>query len=516
MGPTAEPEPVPVEPAPFQRLTAPQLRNTLVDLLGPVPYAELQPDDSPNLFRSIGAATTPYSELGVDRVEAAVAASTALVFFDPERRRALVGCEPVTPGDACVRAFLEDFGLRAYRRPLRATELELWTWVATDLAEGDPWTGVESAVTGLLQSPHALYRVEIGEPDAQDASRLRLTGFEVASRLSYLLWDTTPDSELLAAAARGDLNSAAGIEVQARRLLADERARRSTRAFFDQYLDLGRLGQVTRDPEAYPEFTASLPGAMRTEVHLVVDDLVHRRNADIRALYSGRRTFVNPELAAHYGLPVPKVSPITFVPVELPADGPRAGIQSQGAFLTMNAHPIDTSPTLRGKFVMERILCEFVPPPPGDVDLEIKGDDDGEPRTLRERLERHRSDPDCAYCHALTDPPGFLFEHFDAVGRWRELDNGLPIDASGALSGEPLDGARSLAVALAEDPRVPACMTLQLFRHAHGRVETRDDLVSIEQIEASFIASEYRFQELLIALVTHESFRAVAPVEGAP
>lgn len=508
-------EPVPVEPAPFQRLTETQLRNTWNDLLGPLPQRPLQPDEYPHLFATIGASTTPYSELGVERVEAAAAAATEVVFADPERREALVGCVPEAPGDACVAAFLDRFGRRAFRRPLTEVERERWLWVATDLAEGDPWLGVRTAVSGMLQSPHLLYRVEHGEPDPADPDRLRLTGFEVATRLSYLLWEGPPDDALLDAAAAGRLDTAQGIEAEARRLLTDTRAREAVQSFFAQYLDLDRLDQAAPDPRVYPGFTEGLRDAMRTEVRLIVDDVVFRRNADIRTLYSGRRTFVNPALAEHYGLPVPQVSPITFVPVELPADGPRAGVQSLGAILTMNAHPVETSPTLRGKFVMQRILCELVPAPPDDVELNLDPVD-GEPRTVRERLEQHVSDPDCAVCHKIMDPPGFLFEHFDATGRWRDTDNGLPIDDSGELSGQALQGASDLARALATDPRVPECLTVQLFRHAHGRVETGGDLESIAQLQASFVQSDHRFQELLVALVTHESFRAVAPpiVEG--
>jgi len=513
--PATEPEPVVLAPAPFQRLTAPQLRNTLVDLLGPLPRTELQPDENPYLFTTIGAASTPYSELGVDRVESTITLATEQVFSDPVRREALVGCAPVEPGDACVRGFVARFGRRAWRRPLTPTELERWTWVATDLAEGDAWRGLESAVAGLLQSPHSLYRVEVGVPaavddDAHNPERRRLTGYEVAARLSYLVWNTTPDTALLDAAEAGELDTAEGIERHARRMLADPRARDATRNFFDQYLDLGRLDHAAPDPQAFPGFTDTLRQAMRTEVHLIVDDLVHRRDTDVRQLFTTRRTFVNPELAAHYGLPVPDVSDVTYVPVDLPPQTQRAGILSLGAFLTMNAHPIETSPTLRGKFVMQRVLCQLVPAPPDDVNLDLRPDGQ-EPRTLRERLEQHREDPDCRGCHQLIDPPGFLFEHFDPVGRWRDTDAGHPVDASGDLSGRPLDGTLDLADALAQDERVGTCMTRQLFRHAHGRVDAESDTATLDQLHAAFRDADFRFQELVVALVTHRSFREVAP-----
>ncbi|MFT3775460.1 MAG: DUF1592 domain-containing protein [Minicystis sp.] len=468
--------------ATLSRLTGKQYRSALVDLLGPdLPATPVQPDTNPYLFYSIGAASTPLSELGVQQIEEAAEAVTAHVFSDPARRSALVGCEPAAPGDACVASFLASFGRRAFRRPLSSVERSRWLGVATDLADGDAWLGVRTAVAGMLQAPSFLYRAELGEADPDDPSRARYTGWEMAGRLSFLFWNTTPDGELLDAAGRGDLDTTEGIEAQARRLLADPRARDAVQDFFAQYFDLGRLDGISRDPATYPQFTATMPASMRTEVKLLVDDFVNRRDADIRGIFSTRRTFVNSELAALYGVKAEGASPIAFVPVELPADGPRAGMLTLGAFLAMNAHETDTSPTLRGKYVRERVLCLDVPPPPPGVVTTIS-QDPTEPKTLRERLEQHRKNPTCAGCHSLIDPPGFLFEHFDSSGAYRTTEHGYPIDATGSLDGKALDGARDLAEILVDHPMVGRCVVKQLYRHAQGRLDTSGESVAIDEL----------------------------------
>jgi len=393
----------------------------------------------------------------VQQLEEAADKVTHAVFDDPTRRAALVGCEPAAPGDACVEQFLQSFGRRAFRRTLDAAELARWVAVSVDLSGGDAWTGVRAATAGMLQAPSFVYRVELGEPDPGDPSRLRYTGFEVASRISFLLWNAPPDDELLDAAESGALHDAGGVEAEVRRLLESPRARESIQEFFAQYLDLGKLDGISRDPALYPDFTPALSEAMRTEAKLLVDDLVFRRDADVRGLFSTRRTFVNTALAKLYGVEAEGATAVAFVPVELPEDGHRAGFLTLGAFLTMNAHEATTSPTLRGKYLRERVFCDEVPPPPPDIDTDIDPSPT-EPKTLRERLEQHRSNPACAGCHVLMDPPGFLFESFDAVGAHRTEDSGYPVDSSGELDGFPLANARELADLLATHERVSRCM----------------------------------------------------------
>ena len=302
---------------------------------------------------------------------------------------------------------------------------------------------------------------------------------------------------------------AASLQREAGRLLESPRAREAVEAFFDQYLDLGELAQLERDPARYPAASKTLGASMRTEVHLLVSDLVFRRDADVRELFSTRRTFVNAELAALYGVKAPGATEVAFVPVELPADGPRAGVLTLGAFLALNAHPTETSPTKRGKYVRERLLCQLVPPPPGNVNTNIDKSGD-KPRTLRERLEEHRNNPACFGCHAIMDPPGFLFENFDSVGAYRTAVDGIAVNTKAEIDGHAYRDGRDLGPALAADPIVAECLVKQLYRHAGARLDEIGDMRPIDELATLFAQSGYRFRDLMVALVLHEGFRTLA------
>jgi len=517
MSPQPEDEPAEVGPyapaeAVLPRLTGVQYRNVLVDVFGePLPAVTLEPDTNPYLFSNIGGATTTLSERGTALYDDAAHAIAQAVVGDAARRTELFGCEPAAPGDACVPDGLGRIGRQLFRRPLTADEEARWVNVSVELAVGDPWQGARYALAGMLQSPFFLYRAEIGDPIAGEDGWRRLNGYELASRLSFLFWNTAPDAELLDAAASGALDTKEGVLEQAWRLLEDERARDAIQHFFAEYLDLGRLEGLDRDPERYATFTPTVAASMRSEVELLVDDVVFRRDTDVRELFATRQTFVNDELATLYGVDAPDATPITFVPVELPESGPRAGILTTAAFLAMNAHPTETSPTLRGKYVRERVLCQTVQPPPPDVVTELAMGEE-EAATLRERLEQHRRDPACAPCHAFIDPPGFLFESFDSMGGHRTEEAGMPVNTSGDLDGIPLADARDLATMLRDDPRVPRCMVRQLHRHATGRLEEQSEMAALLELEDTFAASGYRFRDLLVALATSEAFRTVREV----
>jgi len=495
------------------RLTAVQYRNSVTDLFGSgLPEVELEADQNPYLFFNIGAATTTLSEHGTQSYADAADSIMESLFSDPTRRYDALGCVPLSGGDPCAQSIVRDLGRRIYRRNLSVPEVARWLSVSEQAGVMDPWEGPRFALWGMLQSPHFLYRSGVGEPDPTDPERRRYTSFEMAERLSFLFWNTTPDDELLAAAERGELVEDRGIYDQALRLSEDPRTRGAVQDFFSQYLDLGRLHGVERDRETYPEWTDTMADSMETELRLLVDDFIFRRDADLRGLFDTRRTFVNTELAGLYGVEAPGASAVAFVPVELPEDGHRAGILTLGAFLSMNAHQSETSPTLRGKYVRERVLCQSVPAPPDDVNIDLTPRD-GETATLRERLEEHRSNPTCASCHAFIDPPGFLFEGFDSIGRFRTEVDGYAVDSSGDLDGTPLANARDLAVALRDDARVPACIVRQLYRHANGRLELSSEEAALVELEEAFADSGYRFRDLMVALALSEGFRIVSTSE---
>ena len=497
--------------ATLPRLTDSQFQRSLALAFGQdLPTPTLEADTNPYLFYAIGAATTVLSEQGTELYAQAATQIASAVFSDIDRRARVLGCAPGAPDDACAEGFVRATGRRLFRRPLSQDEVDEALDLARDTAEGDPLRGLETVLAAQLQSPSFVYRVELGEPAGDSpAGPLRYSAFEMASRLAFLLTDAGPDDVLLDAAERGELLDDASVEAHARRLLDTPAAREAVQAFFAQYLDLARLKQVSRDPARYPGFTPTLLDAMETEVRLLVDDVVFRRRGDVRGLFSARRAYVNSELAALYAVEAPGATRATFVPVNFGPETPRAGLLTSGAFLTMNAHPTETSPTLRGKFVRERVLCQDVPPPPPDIDLDLARQA-GEPPTLRERLEQHRTNPICAGCHAFIDPPGFLFEHYDSVGRFRTEAEGFPINSAGDLDSVPLNDALDLADTLSADPRVSACMTRQLFRHALARLDERSDRNLLKALDAHFAASGYDFQELLVALALSEAFRTVA------
>lgn len=513
-----EPPPPPYIPAPpvMARLTETQYRNTLEDLFGPdLPTPAVEPDQNPHLFYSIGATTTDISARGVEQYTDAAFAIARAVIRDPARLldTGAIDCLPDAADDPCARAAIETLGRRLLRRPLDPPEVERWIQVVR--AGDTPLDGLELALAGLLQSTGFLYRPEAGEPDPAAPERRRYTSLEMASRLAFLLTDAAPDDALLAAGERGDLVTDAGLAAQTDRLLTTPRARAATREFFAQYLDLARLPRVERDPARYPGYSPRLLAAMETELRLLVDDVVFRRRGDIRTLFSAPRGYVNSDLAALYAVDAPGATPTAFVPVTFAPDGPRAGLLTLAAFLTMNAHPTETSPTLRGKYVRERVLCQTVPPPPDDIDLNLDPDQDA-PATLRERLEQHRTNPACRSCHEFVDPPGYLFEHFDSVGRYREQADGHPIDATGELDETPLADARALADLLADDPRVGRCVAQQYYRYANGRLDEPGEAVALDQIEARMAAGGYRFDALVHALVQSEGFRTLAQPADDP
>ncbi len=502
----------------FSRLTQPQYRSTIDALFGSgLASSPLEADTNPYLFYTIGGSQTVVSASGVELYANSAFQIAAELFADPVLTMPLFDCTAAEVDAACFEAFIRTQGRRIFRRPLGEPEVARWVAVASEIAGDEHLVGAEFVIAGMLQSPHFLYRAEIGEPDPGDPTQLRYTSWEMAERLSYLIWNSTPDDELLNAAARGELLSGESIETQVARMLADPRARAAAQEFFSQYLDLGRLGDVERDLERYPEATPSLFSAMETELQLLVDDVVFRQDADIRQLFSDRRGYVNSELADLYGIDAPGASEVAFVPVEFGPEVPRAGILTLGAFLTMNAHETETSPTLRGKYVRERVLCMGVPAPPDDIDLNLAPQED-DPPTLRERLEQHRVDPVCAGCHSFIDPPGFLFEHYDSLGRYRDEAEGFPINAAGALDGVELNHARDLAEILRYDERVANCVARQLYRHANGRVETLGERQTMIDLQEDFASTGYRFQGLIRVLALSEGFRTFAPPTdgGAP
>jgi hypothetical protein len=448
------------------------------------------------------AGTSADRNLWVDYVEAVgpIGATVA----DTSKRDRIVTCDPAT-GEACLRDILRAFVRRAWRRPptdAELTRLVALAGIAVDEGDG-PIAGVKLALRGALVSPHFLFRVELDEAPASRTPH-PLSAFELASRLSYFLWSSMPDDELLAAAEAGRLATPAEVRAQAARMLADPRAETLVQNFAGQWLFTRALGDHVPDYATYPGWDAQLAASMRAETErffraFLLEDIPLDR------LLTADFTYANDRLAAHYGLPRPGTTELVRVSL---AGSPRRGLLTQGSLLTVTSHPRRTSPVKRGKWLLDQLLCEPPPPPPPGVEglPEDMGPVTG---SVRERLEQHRKNELCATCHASIDPLGFALENFDGIGAWRSEDNGYTIDASGQLpDGRAFDGAAELADLLAGDPRVYRCMTEKLYTYALGRrPDTRDARVHVDELADELVGGGYQLRELVLALVTHHAFR---------
>jgi hypothetical protein len=443
-----------------------------------------------------------------------------------------VPCDSTTVGvDACGQQFIAAFGQRAYRRPLAATDTTLLTNIfnvgkATDFA-----TGVRLVIETVLQSPQFLYRVEMGRaPVAGDPSIavtdgsapnptrvVPLDDWEMASRLSYLIWGSMPDDALFAAATAGKLSSAADIAAQTQRMLKDPKAHDMVADFHNQWLGLGSISQLEKDATVYPAFTSTIAGLMQQETQTFLDDVVWTENGSLATYFTAPFTFVNGPLAQYYGMT--GVTGSAFA--KAPLDGThRGGLLTLGGFLSVQAKTNQTSPVQRGKFVREQLLCQQLPPPPPNI--QIKPPALSATLTTRQRFAQHSADAACSPCHHLMDPVGLGFEAFDGAGIFRATENGQPVDSSGqvdnadpALAG-PFTDAADLGQKLGKSSTVQACVTTQWFRYAYGRSETTADTCSMGTLAADFAAGGYKVQDLLAALTQTKAFlyRRVTPATG--
>jgi hypothetical protein len=377
---------------------------------------------------------------------------------------------------------------------------------------GDFHEGLEFAMAAVLQSPDFIFRVELGE-DSPDGGR-RWTDWEMAERLSYLLWNTTPDDELLEAAADGDLTTDEGLTEQVDRLLADERARRGMRSWFNDLMHLDELDALYKDPNVFVFMSDSLGHAAREETLMGFEHMVFDEESDVRDLMTTRTAYVDRELAALYDVQAPTRE--GFGAVELPEDGLRRGLLGQASFLAGQSHPVSSSATLRGLFIREVLLCEVMPGPPAGVDTSIPPVTE-RARTLRERVANHLADESCAGCHVLMDPIGLGVEHFDGIGRFRATDNGADIDAAGELDGTAFTDAADLAETVRDHASFVPCVVKNLARYANGTVEGGGQFESLTWLADELAAEDHRIKNFLPVLALSSLFRSAGEIEpGEP
>jgi hypothetical protein len=355
--------------------------------------------------------------------------------------------------------------------------------------------------------------VETAEPDPEHPGQYRLDAYTKAARLSFLFWDTGPDSELLAMARSGALHTQAGLQSQLSRLASSPRYEQGARAFFADVLQLDGFDNLIKDPAIYPKFSQAVADSAREQTLRTTIDLLIKQKRDYRELFTSNDTYVNRYLASVYQ--VPFVSANEWAPYKFPDSSERAGILTQASFLSLFAHPGTSSPTRRGIKIHEIFMCEMTPDPPADVDFsKVKDSKSG---TVRGRLLDHMQNTGCTACHRRSDPPGLALEHFDGMGQLRTTENGVPIDVSAELNGKKFVGARGLADLLREDPRVPACMVRDVFAYGVGRkTDDRDEDYLASQAQ-QFASSGYRVPDLMMQIAaTPEFFKAAIPRGAKP
>jgi hypothetical protein len=466
-------------------------QNTIQSLLGvSAALADLPNNEDP----WIG---DPNNFYGMERYAAAAALVAALAV--PERER-LMGC--AEPDDACLAAFVESFAPKAFRAPVSADEQAALV-LTHQMAAGQADAKFQALIEAILASPRFYTRSEMGAPDGPERFA-PLTAWELASKLSYLFWQDMPDDELLAAAAGGELTRTAVLAEQARRMLDDPRAWQGMAAFYREWLHLDGLDTQEKDTTLYPEWSPELAADMKAETLRFLNEVWFGEEPSVQTLMAADFSFVSPALAALYGLEQPDEG---LQRVTLPSE--RRGLLTHASLLSLGAHQRVTLPVRRGLLVRDQLLCTKVPPPPPSAVPEIDLEDPLMPG--QERMAESEMEP-CAGCHALTNPIGYAFEHFDAVGRYRETLGGRAIDATGTLvdyEDKPqstFDGAVELAALLAEDSRVFGCIANEWLARA-----SRKSLPTCSAQDATAAVCESgNLRDLMVKLVTTEVFRFVS------
>jgi Protein of unknown function (DUF1592)/Protein of unknown function (DUF1588)/Protein of unknown function (DUF1585)/Protein of unknown function (DUF1595) len=424
----------------------------------------------------------------------------------PSRRRIFI-CRPATRAaeEPCARRILSTLARHAYRRPATPAEVQmLLSFYRAGRKDGDFDLGIERGLRRLLSAPAFLFRVERDSSSAVAGKPFPISSIDLASRLSFFLWSSIPDDELLDAAIGGTLANPVVLERQVARMLRDERSRSLADSFAFQWLQLGRLAGVVPDVDEFPGFDENLREAMQEETRLFVASQI-RDNRSVVDLVSANYSFLNERLARHYR--VPNVYGSRFRRVEF-TDGVRGGLLGQASILTATSYPNRTSPVLRGRWLLETLLGSPPPPPPPDVPLLKENGHDGERQSVRERLEAHRKNPSCAICHVRMDPLGFSLENFDALGQWRTASDGAPVDASASLpDGSRFDGVvglRTLLVSHRDD--FVRTFTERLLAYAIGRGAEAADQPAVRKIVRETRAQDYRWSAIVAGIVRSAPF----------
>lgn len=490
------------------RLTESQYRASIADVFGAdIPIVgRFPPDLRIDGLHAVGAGSVSVNAAALDQYQE-IARGIAGQVTDETHRGEIIGCAPADAESArfdCARRFFAAAGLKLYRRPLTTPEVEAYARAAVAAAEplGDFYKGVSVALAAMLSSPDFLFRI-----DRANASGTALDGYSRASRLSFLLWNTGPDTALLKAAGEGELDTADGLARMVDQMLASPRFVEGQRAYFTDYLRLDDIDNLSKDTLIYPAFTASVAEAAREQTLRTVIDLLVERDGDFRDLFTTRRVAMTTALGPIYDIPVRRSG---WYFHEFPANDPRAGLLTHSSLLALHSHPGRTSPTLRGLALNEIFLCEKVPAPPANVNFAVVQDVDNPTlRTTRERLKAHLDDEECASCHRRTDPMGLGLEQFDGAGQFRTREHDVAIDVSGAFEDRAFDGAAALGRLFHDSERVKSCFVKTAWRYAHGRNPGASDAAAIARLASGFSEQGYRVAPLMRSIALDPAFFAL-------
>jgi hypothetical protein len=505
-GPTdREYAPLTPHPAAMKRLTRAEYFNSIEDVFDADarPTGQLPLDNLDEDFLSIGASFVASSEGAVERYRDAAIDAAERILTNRGRYPVLRDCAPQSPTDACISDVVRHYAPKLWRRPVSDEEIARHAAIAEAAGEGaeNAELGLRYVIASLLQAPSFVYIAAAGEPVPGTGAR-RYTSIEMASRLSYFLWSSTPDDTLLAAAEAGDLVDPEKIRAEVERMLDASRAAGLAERFFTRNWNVDRLDTEAKDPELFPEWTESMANAARQELRMGLGEAT-ASGASILDVFSARESYMNAELATLYGY---SVSGSDFQKVELSEE--RAGLLTSPAVLAANAKPNRTSPTQRGLFVRANLLCLPIPPPPDDVNFNLE-EVGGADLSVRERLELHRTEPACAGCHSLFDPMGMTLEGFDTLGRFRTHDGDFEIDTSASFEEQSLNDARDLADFIRGDARTVSCLAQRLYGFATGHLPTEGEQGVVDALGDYLLANEEAFRELVIGITISTGFRYV-------
>ncbi|HEV3191456.1 MAG TPA: DUF1592 domain-containing protein [Polyangiaceae bacterium] len=489
--------------SPLQRLSRNEYINTTSDLLGNIRSVgtPLPIDDQNDLAagaRSLIVTSTWLAD--------AMQAGADLAHTAVQNLGTLLPC-PAAAGDACAQQFIETFGKRAFRRPLVPTEtarlMAIYAMGRTNVSFAH---GIELVIQAMLLSPNFLYKIELGVPGSATGGQLKLTPYEVASRLSYMFWGTMPDSVLFAAADMGKLGNGTDVRAQAVRMVSNPLARETLIYLHKRWFGLDQIAATTKDATTYPNFGPDMMAAMDTEAHDFLDSVVWPQGGGLQALLTSTTTSVNPMLAGLYGVTVPAGS-TAFTQVQLnPAQ--RSGVLTLTGTIAVHTFADQSEPVHRGKFVRERLLCQTLPDPPASVMATPPDPMPGIP--IRDRFAQHSSGPACQPCPQLMDPIGFGFEHYNGLGVWRDTDQGKPVDASGNIvlstdANGPFDGIPNLARKLLQSDQVKNCVVSTFVGLTRG-AELAADSCTIKNLRRSYDAANGDVRAVLVDLTGLDSF----------